>query len=1011
MITTSSSDETGSNGVPSPLWARRARFVLALGLFIAMLATLQMKSDVEKNAAQEFRSRCDAMQTKIIERMEDYAELLANGAALFDVTENVTREQWRIFTRYGEVERQLPGILGIGFSRLILPQELPEHLRKLRREGLPWYTVKPAGQRTLYSPIVYLEPLSGRNLRAVGYDMFSEPVRRRAMEQARDTNKPTLSGKIVLVQEDGVDVQPGTLLYFPIYRRGLPHETVAERRAALMGWAFSPYRMGDLMQGILGKPDAEKEQIHLQLFDGGKQSPQNLLFESHPGMVQKGGHLVHASRQFQTNGRLWTMVFTEKGGGFFSAPYFIVWLTMVGGVAISFLLFGLIRSLLNTHTQAEALARTKTQELRKSDEKVSLILNTIGEAVCGIDLDGCCIFCNPAALLILRYGRQEEMLGKNLHELIHHTHSDGSHFPAENCSISRSLRESSVCRVANELFWRSDGTSVHVEYSSTPQLTEGRITGAVVTFRDITERVAAENQLLMSNREWRNTFDAIPDLIAIIDTNYRIIRANAAMTAALKVNGEDRPGVLCYQAFHGVDAPPAECPHRRLMTDGQGHCSANFEKRLGGWYQITATPIFDEAGSLVGSVLVAHDVSEAREREQKLLLSEAKYRQLHESLMDAYAKTDLRGNIIDSNELFRELLGYSCEELAALTYAELTPASWHAMEVRLVEEQILGRGYSDVYQKEYITKSGGIVPVELRAFLLRDQNGHPEAMWAIIRDISVSKKIQEEMRLKDQAKIESITRLAAGVAHEINSPLSFISSNLGTLTEYFDQIVRFDRFCREQDDSDVPSANRDAVAAQRVALEIDSILDDGADLIGATLGGTKRVRKIVQDLQNYTRHKRLDLRENEAITLECCLESALKVCHNELNSVATIRKEYEPLPTVLCNRDQLHQVFLNLLLNAGQAIISDAPGEIVLASRHDERFVYISVSDTGSGIPPEIRERIFDPFFTTKDVGKGTGLGLSISSEIVKLHKGELLVESIVGVGTTFTVKLPKTSV
>ena len=600
------------------------------------------------------------------------------------------------------------------------------------------------------------------------------------------------------------------------------------------------------------------------------------LRDRRPWLILAVGLLITAAVTLQVKS------ITQTGDGFFSAPYLVVWLTLAGGGVISLLLFSLVRSLLDTGARAEARARIMTRELRKSEEKISLILNTIGEAVCGIDLNGCCTFCNPAALLILGYRSQEEMLGKNLHELAHHSFPDGSPFPVENCSFFKTLTENRGYRVDDELFWRSDGSSFPVEYWSEPQLTEGRITGAVVTFKDITERVAAEKKLILSNREWRNTFDTIPDLIAIIDTDYRITRANAAMIAAMKVNGENIPGMTCYQKFHGADAPPDGCPHRLLLADGSEHRGAYYVERLKGWYQVTATPIFDEAGKLLGSVHVAHDITEAR-------------------------------------------------------------------------------------------------------------------------------KIQVELRLKDQAKIESISRLAAGVAHELNSPLSFITSNLRVLTDYFDQIVRFDRFRQDLDDSDSSSANRDAVATRRVELEIDSILDDSVDLISATLGGAGRITKIIQGLKSYTRHSRPDVQENEAITLDRCLENALTNCYKELESVATIRKEYEPLPTVLGNQDQLHQVFLNLLLNAGQAIVG--PGEIVLRSSHDELFVYASVSDTGAGIPEEIMDRIFDPFFTTKDVGKGTGLGLSISCEIVKKHNGELLVESVVGVGSTFTVKLPRTEV
>ena len=128
--------------------------------------------------------------------------------------------------------------------------------------------------------------------------------------------------------------------------------------------------------------------------------------------------------------------------------------------------------------------------------------------------------------------------------------------------------------------------------------------------------------------------------------------------------------------------------------------------------------------------------------------------------------------------------------------------------------------------------------------------------------------------------------------------------------------------------------------------------------------------------------------------------------NNELKYVATIEKEYRVLPLIRCRSGQLNQVFLNLLLNAGQAVMP--PGRITLRSWHDDNFVSVSVADNGHGIPEELRERIFEPFFTTKDVGQGTGLGLSISHDIITKHHGELLVESSVGIGTTFTVRLPR---
>ena len=257
-------------------------------------------------------------------------------------------------------------------------------------------------------------------------------------------------------------------------------------------------------------------------------------------------------------------------------------------------------------------------------------------------------------------------------------------------------------------------------------------------------RVSAK--VIQANHEWRSTFDTIPDLIATIDTGHRITRVNRAMANALQLAPQEALGLSCYRHVHGTDAPPPVCVHAQLLADGQEHRAEIYEERLGGWFQVTASPLHDEAGRLTGSVHVAHDITVLKLHEQELQTSEAKYRQLHESLMDAFAKIDLQGNIIESNQVFRELVDYSAEELAHLTYADLTPPAWHTWEAQLLEEQVLRHGHSEIYEKECIRKDGAIIPIELRTFLLRGANGQPEAMWAIIRDISTRKQAEQSLR-------------------------------------------------------------------------------------------------------------------------------------------------------------------------------------------------------------------------------------------------------------------------
>ncbi len=264
----------------------------------------------------------------------------------------------------------------------------------------------------------------------------------------------------------------------------------------------------------------------------------------------------------------------------------------------------------------------------------------------------------------------------------------------------------------------------------------------------------------------------------------------------------------------------------------------------------------------------------------------------------------------------------------------------------------------------------------------------------------VKRSREKDRALMHNEKMVSLGQLTAGVAHEINNPLGYITSNLRALAQYFDDIVRFYRNRQKGEGNDhEQSPLTNGVTAQ----DIDEILEDGVDLIRESLEGAERVTTIIQDMKSFSR---MDSLQMQTVELETCLDKALNICHNELKYVAAIGKEYQPGCLVLCHPGQLNQVFLNLLVNAGQSMTT--PGEIRLSCGHDETFVYASVKDTGSGIPPEVLERIFDPFFTTKKMSEGTGLGLSISHEIIKRHQGELTVESVVDQGTTFTVKLPR---
>lgn len=268
---------------------------------------------------------------------------------------------------------------------------------------------------------------------------------------------------------------------------------------------------------------------------------------------------------------------------------------------------------------------------------------------------------------------------------------------------------------------------------------------------------------------------------------------------------------------------------------------------------------------------------------------------------------------------------------------------------------------------------------------------------------------ETQMQLLQSEKMASIGQLAAGVAHEINNPIGYVHSNLGTLQNYMAGLLRLlDGF--ESLTDLIKGEAQDAAAAvaiKEIKRQIDYgfVREDLPQLLAESREGIERVKKIVMDLRDFSHSGQDDVNTWVRADLHSGLESTINIVWNELKYKATVRREYGNLPRVECLPSQLNQVFLNLLVNAGQAI--EANGEIVVATRTNGDEVCVSIRDNGSGIPDDVRKRIFDPFYTTKPVGKGTGLGLSLSYGIVKNHQGRIEVESEVGVGSVFHVYLP----
>jgi signal transduction histidine kinase len=270
---------------------REARGLGWLGLLVTLGFTLGLwrysSLDVERQEADRFRQLAAQWAAELTERMRACERLLRGTTGLFAASEVVTREEFRRYIAQLDLDEVLPGNQGVGFAAVIPRASLAAHERSVRAEGFSDYTVHPVYARDVYTSIVFLEPFAGRNLRAFGYDMYSEPTRRAAMNRARDTATPAMTHKVRLVQETGSDVQPGFLLYMPVYARNQPTSTLLERRRALAGWVYSPFRAFDLVDAVFAGAADDTEVV---VFDGAPDD-KDLLYAS-PAAARVAEHTV-----------------------------------------------------------------------------------------------------------------------------------------------------------------------------------------------------------------------------------------------------------------------------------------------------------------------------------------------------------------------------------------------------------------------------------------------------------------------------------------------------------------------------------------------------------------------------------------------------------------------------------------------------------------------------------------------------------------------------------------------
>lgn len=546
------------------------------------------------------------------------------------------------------------------------------------------------------------------------------------------------------------------------------------------------------------------------------------------------------------------------------------------------------------------------------------------------------------------------------------------------------------------------------------------IIAAVETLEDITERKLAEEATTAHNLFLQEIMDAIPNPVYYKDTKSVYLGCNAAFKIFFCKTTQEIIGHTLRDIMPERYVDVSSQKEQNILESGRSERYETQLVRADGMVRnilVSKAPFSNSDGTLAGVVGAFVDITEQRKMDDQI----RKMSRAIEQSPATIVITDIEGVIEYVNPKFSQTTGYSVEEAIGqnpriLKSGEM-PEDYYTVLWSTISA---GKEWHGEFRNK--RKDGSLYWEFASISPLFDKSGGITGYLAVKEDITDRKADEAELarsrmelekayiELKEaqlqifqQEKMASIGQLAAGVAHEINNPMGFISSNLTTLTKYIERLSEFiaagDRTLAEY--SDTPGA--DLLKETRKRLKIDYIIEDARQLIMESQDGAGRVRRIVQDLKSFSR---VDNAEQALINLNEALETTINIAWNEIKYVASLNREFGNIPEIRCYPQQLNQVFLNLLVNAAHAM-EGGQGSITVRTWSDESDIYVSVTDSGCGIPEGIRQRIFEPFFTTKEVGKGTGLGLSISYDIIRKHGGEISVESETGQGTTFTVKLP----
>jgi PAS domain S-box-containing protein len=514
------------------------------------------------------------------------------------------------------------------------------------------------------------------------------------------------------------------------------------------------------------------------------------------------------------------------------------------------------------------------------------------------------------------------------------------------------------------------------------------------------------------------------DMICTIDEQSRFVEVSAASTRILGYEPQELEGRKFSQFLHPADVKRTQQEAEGVM---KGQIAFNFENRYIRKDGLAAYLSWSASWSQADRLLfcVARDITDQKVAEEALRQSEAMFRLVIEHVVD-YAIVMLapNGKIKTWNAGAARTQGYKAGEIIGQSFSRFfTPEDVSAGKPTELLKQAADEGRV-AQEGWHLRKDGSRFWVSMALTAIRDARGELCGFAQVTHDLSERRKVEEdrqlmELQLRQAQKLEAVGQLAAGIAHEINTPAQFTEHNLKFLKDAFPQLLELTHFCAALPSSLTAGANLQQQAEQLQSIaqkaDFDFLEKEIPSAIDEALQGTERINKIVRAMKEFSHPGNLENRRPEPANLNHAIETTITVARNEWKNVAEMVTEFDSsLPPVPVFAGEFNQVVLNLIVNAAHAIgqaIKNNPGHkgaITVSTRLDGAWVEVRVRDNGTGIPEKDRHHIFEPFFTTKEIGKGTGQGLTLAhSIIVKKHAGDLRFETETGKGTCFIMRLP----